>query len=206
MRQMLSLVHKSCRRLNCWIAVLLILIALLAAGQTVYGVRTLMLPSSAYEGAAFLSNARWIIRPIDGFHLSDRIDPNNVSGKFVIIDARLIHQANIWGDFMILLLIGAALWYLHRFLHTALTAHSPFVCKSAGYIKMTAVFILLASIVPHMFKKLLMWQGSLGERSFFYNEQIIGLIAMLLSGCILLVISKMFAYGCALQLEQDETL
>lgn len=93
------------------------------------------------------------------------------------------------------------LWNVQNFFASIQTAQSVFNAQSSKYLKKTAIFTMVLSLVPALIGSALM-HLFVPASEFVFRIEIVGII----TGAVLLLVGLFFQYGQELQKRDDETL
>ena len=93
------------------------------------------------------------------------------------------------------------LWNVQQFFASIQTSGSVFNAQASKYLKKTAIFTMVLSVVPAIIGSTLMHLCVPGSE-FVFRIEIVGIV----TGAVLLLVGLFFQYGQELQKKDDETL
>lgn len=93
------------------------------------------------------------------------------------------------------------LWNACKFFESIEQAKTPFNDKVSHYLKKSAIFTLIVSVVPAIIGSILI-QSIVPESEFVFRVELVGII----TGALLFLVGLFFKYGKELQKQDDETL
>lgn len=98
------------------------------------------------------------------------------------------------------ILVGL-LWNIWRFFQSIEQEKTPFNNKVSHYLKKSAIFTLVVSIVPALIGSILIY-AIVPESEFVFRFELVGIV----TGALLFLAGLFFKYGKELQKQDDETL
>ena len=93
------------------------------------------------------------------------------------------------------------LWNVQQFFGSIETSKTVFNAKAGRYLKKTAIFTIMVSVIPALLGSILI-NAIVPDSEFVFRIEVAGII----TGVVLLLVGLFFGYACELQKKDDETL
>ena len=116
--------------------------------------------------------------------------------------AKTVYEILFWSNWLKSLLAAAVLWELRTIFRNIDLRGTPFLPENACALRNIGLLVILLPLLPAAMRILLFSLTGLLQGWYWDGEW----LTYLFVGVLILCLSRIFAYGCTLQQESDETI